>query len=166
MFTICCTQKLFKRTRLPVEPLEANSSNALGNWYADLLFLGHNQMLLFVNENSRLAIITPAKDARALVRHLSQYLAEFLQVMQVPQAWINAEIGEMQQARFSKTNSRSILGTMNDYRYQIEYVLYRQGESSPLDLTMHLRDCPSSALKYESPYSETIRLMRKQYENR
>lgn len=165
MFTICCTQKLFKRTRLPAEPLLSNSTNALGSWYADLLFINRYQLLLFVNENSRLAIITPAKEARSLARHLTQHLADFLQKMQVPQQWIDAEIREMQEARFSKTNSRSVLGTMNDYRYQIEWLIYDTGEVSPLDLSMHLRDCPCGPLKYASPFAVTIDFLKNWYEH-
>ncbi len=166
MFIICCTQKLFKRTRLTVEPLLTNSTNALGNWYADLLFVNRYQMLLFVNENSRLAIITPAKEARSMTKHLTQHLTEFLQTMQVPQGWIDAEIQEMQENHFSKTNSRSVLGTMNDYRYQIEWRIHDTGVASPLDLTMHLRDCPCGPLKYASPFALTFGFLKDRYENR
>lgn len=143
----------------------ANSTNALGNWYADLLFVNRYQLLLFVNENSRLAIITPAKGARSLASHLTQHLAEFLQQMQVPKDWIDAENQEMQEARFSKTNSRSVLGTMNDYRYQIEWKICDEGEVSPLELSMHLRDCPCGPLKYASPFALTIELLKKRYEH-
>jgi len=163
MFTICCTQKLFKRTGLPAEPLLANPTNALGNWYADLLFVSRLQLLLFVNENSRLAIITPAKEARSLASHLSQHLAEFLQKMKVPQEWIEAELREMHEARFSKTNSRSVLGTMNDYRSQIEWFIYDKGEASPLILSMQLRDCPCGPLKYASPFVLTFEFLKDRY---
>jgi hypothetical protein len=42
------------------------STTRLGDWYGDVLRLGSTQYLIFISEHSRLAVVLPARNAKAL----------------------------------------------------------------------------------------------------
>lgn len=55
--------------------------------------------------------------------------------------------------KFNKTNSRSVLGSMNDFKNQIRVQIWHKGElSKTYDLIIHwINQCPMSALNYGMP---------------
>lgn len=144
--------------------LVPDPTTALGNWYADILFFYHRQVLLFVSDNSRLAVITPAKDIRSLVDHLARQLAIVLQHLGAQPKWIDAEIREMANVCIAPTRSRSVLGTMNDYKIQIEAMIQGSEDIGPLEIALKLSRCPVGPLEYRSPDKVTIDLLKSRYE--
>ncbi len=165
MFSICCTAKLLKRAGFPAEPPLPEPTTALGNWYANILRFGHRQLILFVSERSRLAVVTPAKEARFLVSHLSIHLSVLLERLHARPGWIAEEILQMTDVHYTVTNSRSVLGTMNDYKAQIGAILSCGNVESEIEISLLLSECPAGPLKYNSPDLVTIDLLRRQYDN-
>jgi hypothetical protein len=164
MVTICLTAKLFKRTSFHREPYTSEPEAALGNWFADILFFRRRQILLFVSDNSRLAVITPAKEVRSMANHLTIHLSALLENLGAQPAWIDAEMRKMAGARFTTTNSRSVLGTMNDYRMQIEARVFEAEDVSPLELALALSMGPVGPLQYRHPGEVALDLLKKCYE--
>jgi hypothetical protein len=164
MVTICCTVKLLKRTGFPVSAVVDEPTTALGNWHANILFIQHTQVLLFVNDASRLGVITPARQIRSLESHLTQHLSALLAYLNVPQAWIDAEVREMAAVSFAATHSRSVLGTMNDYKYQIESMIWGNHSISPLEMAIQLSVCPVGPLQYRSPDKVSFELLKVKYD--
>lgn len=164
MVTICCTSKLLKRINLHPESLAPVSTTALGNWYANILFFHRRQVLLFVSERSRLAVVTPAKETRLLANHLARHLSSLLGSLNAKPEWINAELHQMVDIHFSATKSRSVLGTMNDYKLQIEALLSESLEVSEIEIALHLSICPVGPLQYRSPDKVTLDLLKTSYE--
>ena len=164
MFSICCTSKLLNRTRFLAESSVPEPTTALGNWYANILFFHRRQFLLFVGERSRLAVVTPAKETRLLASHLVQHLSVLLDRLKVKPEWIDAEIRQMVDVRYAATKSRSVLGTMNDYKFQIEARLAESLEVSEIEIASHLSVCPVGPLQYRSPDKVTLDLLKKNYE--
>ena len=164
MVTICCTARLLKRIGFPAESFITDSTTALGNWYANILFFHHAQVVLFVNENSRLAVITPAKEVKSLANHLTRYLSSLLESLGIPSEWINAEIREMADVHFAKTHNRSVLGTMNDYKDQIESKYHRSGKADPLEMALNLSSCPVGPLQYRQPAEMALDMFKKRYD--
>jgi hypothetical protein len=165
MLTIRCTAKLLKRIgRKPGLPDEVvEPTTALGDWHANVLFFDRAQALLFANDNSRLAVVTSARDARNLDAHLAAELAELLEHLGVPQPWINAEVAQMSQSHVAPTRSRSVLATMNDYAFQIEGRFHQWGGLYPLQMSLDLSECPSGPLGYRLPYEVTMALLRERH---
>ena len=153
MITIRCTAKLLKRIGRKAAALAeaVNPTSALGDWHANLLFFYRAQVLLFVNDNSRLAVVTQARDARNIEAHLAGGLAELLEHLGVPIPWIHAELSEMRRAQLAPTRSRSVLATMNDYAFQIEGRYHEWGGVYPLQMSLDLSGCPSGPLGYRLP---------------
>ncbi|HEX2980847.1 MAG TPA: hypothetical protein VHO48_11330 [Anaerolineaceae bacterium] len=164
MVTICCTSKLLKRAGFPVESSVPEPTTALGNSYANILFFHRRQILLFVSERSRLAVIAPAKDTRLLANHLPRSLSVLLERLNAKPEWIDAEIRQMADVHYAPTGSRSVLGTMNDYKFQIEALLSRSLEESEIAIALHLSVCPAGPLEYRSPDRVTLDLLKTRYE--
>jgi hypothetical protein len=164
MVTICYTSKLLKRTGFPVEPSVPEPINALGNWYANILSIHRRKILLFVSERSRLAVFTPAKETRLLASHLLHHLSILLDRLKAKPEWIVAEISLMVDVRYAATKSRSVLGTMNDYRFQIEELLSISPVLSEIEIALHLCDCPAGPLQYRTPEKVTLELLQNRYE--
>ncbi len=165
MFTIRCTAKLLKRIgRKPGSPILAvEPTTALGDWHANILFFDRAQAILFTNDNSRLAVVAPARDARNLGKHLSVALAELLEHLGIPPEWIQAEVSEMAELSVGPTRSRSLLATMNDYAFQIEGRFHQWGGFFPLQMSLDLSGCPSGPLGYRLPYEVTEALLGERY---
>jgi hypothetical protein len=65
MFTLRCTRKLLKRlgTRPSSEAVEP--STVLGDWYANLLHLRPQQLVLAMSERRLLCVVVPARRVEA-----------------------------------------------------------------------------------------------------
>ena len=163
MVNICCTSKLLKRTGFSVASSMSEPTTALGNWYANILFFSHLQLLLFVSENSRLAVVTPAREIKSLPNHLIHHLSALLERLDAPPQWIEAEVREMTDARIAKTHSKSVLGTMNDYDFQIEVMIQRSGIVDPLEMAINLSVCPIGPLQYQNPHEVSFELLKRRY---
>ncbi|MDY6866509.1 MAG: hypothetical protein SVT56_01170 [Chloroflexota bacterium] len=163
MYTLYCTSKLRKRANLPADPPVTKPTTALGNWYANLLHIGHRQILLFVSERSRLAVITPAKESYALSRHLTRYLTLQLEHLQAERTWIDTELARMDNVIYARAHNRSVLGTMNDYKYQIEVLLCNEIAIPEVKIALQLSKGPVGPLGYKSPYEVTLALLENTY---
>lgn len=165
MITICCTSKLLKRTGFPAESSAPEPNTALGNWYANILFFHRRQVLLFVSERSRLAVVTPTKETRLLANHLTRHLSVLLGSLNAKPEWIDAEIRQMTDVHYAAAKSRSVLGTMNDYKFQIEALVAEALEVSEIKIGLHLSVCPVGPLQYRSPDKVTLDLLKTSYES-
>jgi Domain of unknown function (DUF6933) len=153
-----------KRTGFPTEASVPEPTTALGNWYTNILFFHRRQMLLFVSERSRLAVVTPTKETALLASHLMQHLSVLLGRLNAKPEWIDAEIRQMVDVCYAATKSRSVLGTMNDYKFQIESLLAESIKVSEIEIALHLSICPAGPLQYRSPDKVTLDLLKTSYE--
>lgn len=165
MFNICCTSKLLKRIDVTPEVDLVEPTTALGNWYATIHHFSRTQALLFVSDTSRLAVVTPAREARLLARHLREGLAALLESLCMPSAWIESELSEMVEVRISTTHSRSILATMNDFKYQIMGGYFDDGWIDPLEVEGRLSECPIGPFQWRTPGEVAADLLKARYES-
>lgn len=92
-----------------------------------------------------------------------QHLSVLLDRLKVKPEWIDAEIRQMVDVRYAATKNRSVLGTMNDYKFQIEALLAESLEASEIEIASHLSVCPVGPLQYSSPDKVTLDLLKKNY---
>jgi hypothetical protein len=71
MFTLRCTARLLKRMK--VAPLVAcpEPTTHLGDWYANLIHVGRQQLVLAVSEKTLLPVVVPAAPNSTLVPRLA-----------------------------------------------------------------------------------------------
>ena len=66
----------------------------------------------------------------------------------------------MAETHFTATRSRSVLGTMNDYKIQIEAGFDQTGGVNPLDMALRLSQCPVGPLQYRVPGEISLELLK------
>jgi hypothetical protein len=137
MLTVRCTAKLLKR--LPGEPAAdpAPSTTRLGEWYATILVEWPAQLVLLVNELTRLAVILPARPLATLALRIPDAVARVIFELGVSPGAISEERRAMEPIVFAKTASRSVLGTMNEIVF--ERACIREMEPGMSDLAMSMK---------------------------
>ncbi len=146
MITLCCTQKLLRRLHIAKPELESlPPTSALGNWYANLVYVGRAQFLMATSERSLLTVLLPAIDLRkSLVPKLCDATAWLLLHLGVDAQCAMREAEAMREVRFGRTESRSILGSMNDFSRCLEW--YLQGGITPIEVMLRFAETPMTGL--------------------
>jgi hypothetical protein len=136
------TQKLLKRLGKQSNELDS-STNALGDWYATLVYVGRIQLVLCTSANSLLSVVFEARQARArIAESLRKDLETLLFDIGVSESQVRAELAEMCNYQFGPTASRSILGTMNDFAQSIYYRMDEQPEVTLRQISLDLSGTP------------------------
>ena len=159
MTTLRCTSKLLKRlgTRGPGDPPPPD--NVLGDWFANILYTRQGHFILLVSERSLLPVLTTARDLDHLVPRFMNHLGEVLSALGVRRELIDRELSRMEPLYFGRTNSRSVLGTMNDFVQMFRYMLPNGQDLSLLDWSLQLAKAPCGPIDMESPNRLTRRLL-------
>lgn len=119
VFSICATKKLLKRVKGPVLPSVSEPTTILGNWHANALFW-KPQVALLVNNRTLLPVLMPLAPAATLLERFPDALQQVLKALGVSPAFIKVEIDAMAEGQYATTTNRSVIGSMNEFRYQCE----------------------------------------------
>jgi hypothetical protein len=133
----------------PAQPANEPSTTRLGDWYGNLISLERIQVALFISELSRLPVLLPARD-----------LPQVATVLGIPSALVRVELTAMIDVRFAPTNSRSLLGTINDFTRLLEWKFNRNPRSHLLDLSLKLSATPMRPFGYRTPAAITAELFK------
>jgi hypothetical protein len=118
-----CTAKLLGRIGPPQEPT-APSSTILGDWYAAPPNVGSRRYVLAISDRSRLPVLMSARHVKHLPDNFPDALAAVLWGLGISTATIQRELEACRPAAIAKTNSRSHLGTLNDFSFMLRYQLH------------------------------------------
>ena len=163
-----CTKKVLDKIR-KYKTIEIEKEEiGFYNWYVDLLNLERKNYFLFTNSKTLFSFFVYAGTKNEL-KSIEEIFQTKLKEL------IDREIGSNtknfenlfpvnKKFRFLKTNSRSILGSMNDFKHQIKIQLQHKGELKySYDLINHLiNEMPMGSLKYSQP----VELMKKELESK
>ena len=111
---------------LPDTETEPTLDGRLGEWYANvksLPFRGKS-VVIFFNVNTYITILLPGSGSRKMLPEFVERTGRLLQRLNVPQHLIDREMEAMQEIRLLKTDSRSILGSMNDIGRHLNGYVY------------------------------------------
>ena len=149
MVTIRCTRKLLRR--VPCAAAPPSSDTLLGDWYANILFARPEQLIVCVSERTLLPVVVPARAASTMGERLAQSLHQILLRLGVTAHQAQAERAKMSQTAFGPTRNRRVLGTLNDFMFQLSWHLHDHPGSSLLDASLWLAETPCSPIGYASP---------------
>lgn len=160
MLVLRPTASLAKRMKVKLQPSDQSSSTRLGDWYALDIVLSRKQFILCVSSKSRLAVVLEAAPYATLPGRVSDAVTEVLKEIGVNEALIQEERAEMEQVILAKTLNKSILGTMNDYRFQLEWADQADKFSleDTLKMSMYLSKTISLALPEAYPRYAALKL--------
>lgn len=160
MFTFRPTAKL--AMRLGARPLsdQGPPTTCLGDWYGNLLRIGHRQLILCTSDRSLLSVVLPAKDAKgALYQILPVAVESLLHAIGVPEERTGVEMQAMLDSVVGKPVSRSVLGSMNDLAFGLT-CRYEATPDAPLEeLALELSNTRCSPLGSDSPCTVARRLL-------
>jgi hypothetical protein len=119
VFTLRCTRKLLRRIDETATSEAVSPTTVLGDWYANLLYMRPQQLVLAMNERTLLCALVPAAPAATVAKRLRLEVGGLLQDIGVPAPKVEAELAAMEHVTIGTTASRAVLGCMNDAVYQL-----------------------------------------------
>ena len=132
----------------------------LGPWHANLIHINRKKCVLFANDKTLFNFIAPDV-SRAEIRELHQLFLSFLYPVLAEEGFSESEreqiASEYEEVRYAKSNSKSVLGSMNDLTFHYERrILMAGGTHSPEvpSIISELNRMPMGALKYAYPVEE------------
>ncbi len=152
MQTLRCTKKLLTRLKVKPDPRPPPSTTKLGDWYADVLNMGRERLVLCVSELTLLPVVVPAIGAGVdLNAKLARGLRETLEALNAPKATIDAEVNQLLEVTIAKTASRVVLGSMNEFQFMVRHVRNQLPTASHLELGLELAGVLCGAIDYDRP---------------
>jgi len=151
VITIRCTERVRKRFKLRAEEAEAAPTSVLGDWYANLLNHGPERFVILVSEKTLLPLIMPARNSEFPGR-IGEYLGEILKEFGVPASTIAAEVEAMGSYVIGRTQSRQVLGVLNEFAAM---ATYHMPEESPFLTSLKLSETPLGPFRFESADQRT-----------
>src|SRR5207248_9709717 len=113
--------KLLARLKHVGATLSVESTTRLGDWYGNVLRIGHRQMLIFISERSRIPVIIPIRETKRLATVFPDAVCDVLAAVGVAAKDIAEERARMSEIIFRPTRNRSVLGTLNDFAQMAKY---------------------------------------------
>jgi hypothetical protein len=168
MITLRCTSRLQKYLDIvPATKMKATTA-VLGDWYANLIPTVSGDLIVFVNEKTLLSVAIPVWEANNLIPLFHLRVTNLLGMIGIPHNKILREIRHYDQIQFSKTKSRSIVGSMNDIAW--EYQGMAEVATSKKDLSLseaelRLSEMPCKPINYRFPSEVAKELLESTSEN-
>ena len=122
MVAIRCTKKLLARIGA-LSSVTEPTTTILGDWYARPVAIGHQRLILLISEHSRLPVIMRARDVKHLARNFPEALARVLLGLGIEMSGAEREVEATREAVIAKTDSRSLLGTLSDFSFMLQWQL-------------------------------------------
>ena len=161
MAIIRCTTKLLNE--LGAKPTSApDQSPGLCDWHANLLRLEGKKYVLFTNDQTLYSLLVRWMKTPRSADFLEKFrlgLFKSLMSERLAEGQLEYVLSEHKQVIITKTNSRSVLGSMNDLTFQIKSMI-RESRLSDTDLSeinRQMNCIPMSAIKYNISIDEMKR---------
>ena len=156
MQVLRCTKKLLKELKQESTD-EPKLDGLLGGWHANLLTIERRKCVIAINDSTLYTLFIPLlekPDFQTFHFVFGQHLFKNIMYEGFNQNQIEAVLEENHEIKYAKTNSRSVLGTMNEQIYQLESSIQRYGGLANTDiyqLNHDLNRIIYSATKYVKP---------------
>ena len=135
-----CTAKLLKAMKAKPVAEPVPPSNRLGEWTANLIRVSQVQLVLAVSEPTRFGVVIDAVPYKLIPERFAQALFKALLHLEVPADMAAAEAESMRDMQLAASNSRSVLGTLNQFAVQIKSDLWHGQAASARELTERLSE--------------------------
>ena len=132
MQLIRCTKKLQKEIGLKAVDLvdQKLAPGHLGSWHANLLVIGRRKCVLFTNDKTLFNFIIPGVK-KAQLNQLDTLFKHHLQCILADEGFDEAICNNIMQEyeiiRFANTNSKSVIGAMNDLAFNYTVSIQQDG---------------------------------------
>ena len=159
---IRCTKKLL--SELKVKPTnEDPPKDPFWSWHANMFYIDRRKCVLITNDITLFTLFIPAlkkPDFQKFDLIFGQHLFENLMHEGIAQNQIEILLSECNKIQYDKTNNRSVLGSMNDQRFLVEYFIQSEGglaKTNIFELNRRLNRNIFSAIDLKYPIKMLIR---------
>jgi hypothetical protein len=162
MLIIRPTNSLAQKMKVKVQSHIAPTTALLGDWYGIEVNISTHRLALFVSSTTRLGIVVKAAPYADTTIRLKGEIQRALTEIGIDQNKISAELSHFTSIAFAKTESRSLIGTLNDLRNNLIWYV-DAGRAHPSDvaaLSQSLFEIPMRTLDWKYP----IEAVRKAFE--
>ena len=156
MFALRCTKKLLDRLPDEPEPSPAAPATVLGHWYANIVRVGRQSLVLAVSERTLLPVVMPLREAKTLPRRLAVDATDVMAAIGVPREDIDAEVAAMASCVIARTADRRVLGSLNDLAFMLEVGLRQHEQRSLLEQALWLARTPLKLIDHAGPDQATL----------
>ena len=159
MQLIRCTKKALEGNGLRQSDQCAEEPHFLylGPWHANLIHIDRRKCVLFVNDKTLFNFITPDV-SRAQIRELDKLFKGYLSCVLADESFTEADrariLSEYDEVGYANTNSKSVLGSMNDLAFHYKYSIMEAGGAHSYavpEIIRRLNHMPMGSLKYVFP---------------
>jgi hypothetical protein len=112
-----------------------------------------------MSEASRLPVVMDARDVAALGRNFPDALGSVLSAVGVPGYAVATEVEHSREFVYATTNSRSMLGSLNDFASMAQHRRRDAEEIDLVALAVELSGTPIIAMGFGFPRDKTLDLL-------
>jgi hypothetical protein len=169
--TVRCTNKLLKELRINPVEFETTGEKSVRDWHANVITINRKKCILVTHTLSLYSFFiygVTRKDFDSFKTHFNNHLRAQLNSEGLSKPALFDTKGEDVDLIITKTNNKSVLGSMNELSYRLESALWdREGIEKPDEVKMadYINDTPMTAIKETWPPRELKSLLSKDDEN-
>jgi hypothetical protein len=133
------------RLKAPLSPSPPASTTRLGDWYANIVYVGRLQLVLAISDRTLLPVLITAAPITTLVPRLRAGVGDVLRGLEIAEADIAKELAEMNDVVYAKTADRQVTGVLVELARMLPFY-FEDGGSSLLEAALWLARTPCSPL--------------------
>ncbi len=167
-----CTQRLIKEIDPSIKSKgEERDVFGLGDWYANAFWLDDSAYIIFTNVKTLYSFVVPDVydvHVKNITYTFTFGLEKSLKGIGLKNSLIERILDEYSDFKVVKTNSRSVLATMNDHINQFAGRYEVGGIKTTKDVdefNKNILDLPSGAMKYKTPKKMFYELIENEFVN-
>ncbi len=139
MVALCCTKGLLKRIGARPVSHAGSTTCALGNWVAKVIYVRSQPVVIAVSERAFIPVLFPARGLqKSLVPGFLEAVTSLLLRIGAPKSIVERELALMTPTVIAPTNSRQVLGVMNQYAAEVPLLVDDRPSVSLPEIELHL----------------------------
>jgi len=167
---IHCTKKLLKEINPRIDSKgHEREVQGLGDWYANVFWIERKAYIIFTNVKTLYSFIVP-EIYRDNIENFGETfiygLIRSLEGIGVEKDLIVRILSEYSEIEIVKTNSPSILASMNDHIFHFDGFCEDGNMKSAVDIdkfNKYILELPSGAMKYKTPHEKFNELVENEF---
>src|SRR4051812_25712848 len=162
MITLRCTARAARSLGLQLAdgPLPSGTS-PLGDWYVNLVPTAAGGVFLFMSEQSLLMVVVPRGEPDIIHAFVAR-VGNILSMIGLSNDRIEQEIAHFVEARVGKTQSKRLIGVMNDLALRFQEEVDRASSRSPVSLSefeFRMANMPQATLEFRTASEVALMLL-------
>jgi uncharacterized protein DUF6933 len=141
MIVFRCSRKLLRHmgSAVPAADDPPKSTTRLGDWYANVLVVHRQHLVLAVSGTTLLPVLVPAAPYKTMFARFAEGAGQVLRALKIEESRVVAEENAMRDYVVTTTNDRRVLGSMTDFANMLDAYL---DDRSLTEVAHHLAEAP------------------------